>query len=179
MSDNDGLKWYIGSLVFFILVFFLLFKLHTYLFGDYVGTDITEKLVKSTVVSVAVGESFPLDDVLSKYDGVTDYLYQGVTKESDEGTQLQIGKRLYHGGSGSKNTSYEIQEMLVNAKIGEKITQINTKEEDDEFYYDVTLLKVTDNAIEVRLDKNQVTKTMIREGEHLKEWVQKAERENQ
>lgn len=179
MNDNEALKWYIGSLVFFILVFLILVKLQSFLFGDYVGTDVTEKIVKSTVVTVAVGENFPLDDVLSKYDGVTDYLYQGVTKESDEGTQLQIGKRLYHGGSGSKSTSYEIQEMLVNAKIGEKIKQINTKEEDSEFYYDVTLLKVTDNAIEVRLDKNQITKTMIREGEHLKEWVEKAERENQ
>lgn len=153
MSHRTGIIGIIGCLLLLVG----LVKLQTFLFGEYAGTNVTEKVVDSREVEVKVGESFPIEDVSKD-----EFLYQGVMKQSDEGIQLQIGKRIRHDGSHSE--SYEVQEMLVDIKSGQKIKAIKTKNEDERFYYDVTFLKLKENAIEVRLDKIEITEEVIKEG---------------
>lgn len=145
------------ALIACVLLFGGLLKLQTFLFGEYVGTEVTEKVVDSREVEVKVGESFPIEDVSED-----EFLYQGVMKQSDEGIQLQIGKRISHNGSHSE--SYEVQEMLVDIKRGQKIKAIKTKIEDERFYYDITFLELKENAIKVRLDKIEITEEVITEG---------------
>lgn len=145
------------ALICCVLLMVGLIKLQTYLFGEYVGTNVTEEVVDSREVEVKVGESFPIEDVFAD-----EYLYQGVMNQSDDNIQLQIGKRIRHDGSHSE--SYEVQEMLVDIKSGQKIKAIETKNEDERFYYDITFLELKENAIEVRLDKIEITEEVIKEG---------------
>lgn len=125
--------------------------------GEYIRTDVVEKVVDSNVVTVKVGETFPINDGSDNYN-VDDYLYQGIIKQPDGTSQIQIGKRLYH--QGGRESSYEVQEMLIEIKAGEKIKEI--KKVDEPFSYDVTLLGFKKNAIEIKIDKTERIEKEIR-----------------
>lgn len=161
MSEHNELSNRAGIviIIFLIFVFIGLLKFDTYMNGKVVGTDIIETVIESDVVTVDVGDAFPIQDVLKDVD---DYLYQGVIEQADGDIQLQIGKRFYHPGKHSG--SYEVQEMIVNVKEGEKISAIKTKLEYERYYYDIIFLGLKDNAVKVRLDKIEVTKEPIVEG---------------
>ena len=161
MSEHNELSNRAGIviIIFLIFVFIGLLKFDTYMNGKVVGTNIIETVIESDVVTVDVGDAFPIQDVLKDVD---DYLYQGVIEQSDGDIQLQIGKRFYHPGRNSG--SYEVQEMIVNVKEGENISAIKTKFEYERYYYDIIFLGLKDNAVKVRLDKIEVTKEPIVEG---------------
>lgn len=100
--------------------------------GTVVDTKITEDVVHSEVITVKVGEYFPVPDELSDDEA---YLYQGAIEQEDGRIQLKIGKRIYH--SSRYSDSYEIQESLYDVKKGDVIKVIDTKYEDSDTFYEV------------------------------------------
>lgn len=142
--------------------------------GEYIRTDVVEKVVDSNVVTVNVGEAIPINGDLNKYNE-NDYLYQGTIKQPDGTSQIQIGKRLYH--QGGRESSYEVQEMLIETKPGEKIKEI--KKVDEPFSYDVTLLDFKKNAIEVRVDKTERIEKEVRKKPNFNPFEKSFEKESE